>query len=158
MNRTQLISKATELLKMNGEGKVVLFPKQTFHIEDDEGNKKSFFVRKGEKRVHFTAEDVSVILDALVAAVEDSIKKGEYVTLQGFGKLGVKLRKKRATKLPYTNEWVEIAEHYVPSFFAGERLRTCAKVYELSLAEKIGGVDLPIFDDDDEAGGEDDVD
>lgn len=155
MNKANLIRKVTDVLRENGAGKTVKFPKYAFHIEDDGGNKKDFYVRKSEKLCSFNAEDVSVILDAIIAVAEDSIKSGEAVSIHGFGKIGVKMRKKHKTKIPFTDQWVDIDAHYVPYFVAGDNLKMCAKMYEVSLSEKIGGVELPVFDDD-EIGGEED--
>ena len=156
MNKSKLIRRVVEVLKDNGTGKTVSFPKYSFHIEDDEGNRKDFHVRKSEKKMSFSVEDVTAILDAAIEVAEECIKQGEPLSIHGFGRFGLRLRQRRATKIPNTDQWVEIDAHYGPVFVAGEPLRLCAKIYELSLAEKLNGVELPVFDD--ESDGDEDVD
>ena len=135
MTRKELISYTTSVLRDNDIRKPVKLPKQTFHISDDEGNQKDFIVRKSDKNVIYTVNDVENILDALVAVVTDAIKRGDSVSIQGFGSLGVHKRAARATKIPETDTWVEVPARYVPKFKFGNDLRMAAKMYEMSLDE-----------------------
>ncbi len=142
MNKKDLISRITEVLHDNNTRKPVTTPKQVFHISDDEGNKKDFVVRKTDKAVLYTTSDVTAILDACMSVIEDAIKRGEEVSVYGFGSLGVHRRAARTTKHPDTGEIVEVKARYVPKFSFGNNLRMAAKVYELSLDDF---KDLPLI-------------
>lgn len=135
MNKKDLISKTTEVLRNNDIRKPISTPKQVFHISDDEGNQKDFIVKKTDKGVLYNTNDVTAILEACLSVVEDAIKHGEDVSLYGFGTLGVHKREARTTKHPITRETVEVCARYVPKFTFGNNLRMAAKLYELSLGE-----------------------
>ena len=92
MNKKDLISKTTEVLRNNDIRKPISTPKQVFHISDDEGNQKDFVVRKTDKSVLYNTNDVTAILEACLSVIEDAIKHGEDVSLHGFGTLGVHKR------------------------------------------------------------------
>ena len=150
MNQKELVRRVASVMRENNIRKPVSSPKQVFHISDDEGNTKDFVIRKTNKNVIYTIDDVSSILDACVYVICEALKKGESVTMRGFGTLGLKYRKARATKRPGTEEWVDVAARYIPKFTFGNNLRMCAKVYELSLQDNILNEPLPVLDEDDE--------
>jgi len=62
-------------------------------------------------------------VDALVAAVKSSLKKGEMVTLVGFGSFYVSKRQARTGRNPRTGEALKIAAAKVPKFRAGKALK-----------------------------------
>ena len=62
-------------------------------------------------------------VDALVGAVKASLKKGEMVTLVGFGTFYVGKRKARAGRNPRTGATLQIAATRVPKFRAGKALK-----------------------------------
>ena len=62
-------------------------------------------------------------LDAMVDSVTDSLKKGESVSLVGFGTFQVKERAARTGRNPQTGEPIEISAAKVPSFKAGKALK-----------------------------------
>lgn len=155
MNRKELVRRVASVMRENNVRKPVSSPKQVFHISDDDGNTKDFVIRKTDKSVLFTADDVEAIVDACLFVVEDAMKRGEPVSIRGFGTLGLKYRKPRATKKLGTDEWVDIDARYIPKFTFGNDLRMCAKVYELSLQDNVLSEPLPVFDEsDDETGGD----
>lgn len=155
MNRKELIRRVASVMRENNVRKPVSSPKQVFHISDDDGNTKDFVIRKTDKSVLFTADDVEAIVDACLFVIEDAMKRGESVSIRGFGTLGLKYRKPRATKKLGTDEWVDIDARYIPKFTFGNDLRMCAKVYELSLQDNVLSEPLPVFDElDDEIGGD----
>ena len=59
MNRNEFVRRVTSVMRENDIRKPVSSPKQVFHISDDEGNSKDFVVRKTDKKVIFTIDDVS---------------------------------------------------------------------------------------------------
>ncbi|MDN3520765.1 HU family DNA-binding protein [Halomonas ramblicola] len=62
-------------------------------------------------------------LDAMVDAVTDSLKKGDSVSLVGFGTFQVKERAARTGRNPQTGQPIEISAAKVPSFKAGKALK-----------------------------------
>ena len=62
-------------------------------------------------------------VDALVNAVKTSLRKGDMVTLVGFGTFYVGKRQARAGRNPRTGEALEIAAAKVPKFRAGKALK-----------------------------------
>lgn len=131
MNREELIRYATSLLRSSGAKKPVRIQRHVFRISDDDGNTADFVMKKQDKSVIYTKDDVRVVLDALLKAIEESIKQGEPISIYGFGTLGVKYRKARQTRnFSKEGEKVEIPGHYIPGFTFGKNLRMCARIYE----------------------------
>ena len=62
-------------------------------------------------------------LDAMVESVTDSLKKGESVSLVGFGTFTIKERAARTGRNPQTGQPIEISAAKVPSFKAGKSLK-----------------------------------
>ncbi|MCH4562752.1 MULTISPECIES: HU family DNA-binding protein [Halomonas] len=62
-------------------------------------------------------------LDAMVETVAESLKKGESVSLVGFGTFAVKERAARTGRNPQTGQPIEISAAKVPSFKAGKALK-----------------------------------
>ena len=62
-------------------------------------------------------------LDAMVGAIEDSLKDGESVSLVGFGTFLVRDRAPRTGRNPQTGETIEIAGAKVPAFKPGKALK-----------------------------------
>ena len=62
-------------------------------------------------------------LDATIAAVAASLKKGETVTLVGFGTFFVGERAARAGRNPRTGDAINIKPAKVPKFRAGKGLK-----------------------------------
>lgn len=139
MNKKELISKVVEVLCENNIRKPTRAQKTVLHISDDHGNQSDFTIKKSNGGLLFTVNDVTAIVDACLAVVEDSIKHGEEISIHGFGTLGVQYRAARQTKHPDTKEVVDVAARYIPKFNFGNSLRMAAKVYELSLSDTEGG-------------------
>lgn len=62
-------------------------------------------------------------LEATVAAVKSTLKKGGTVSLVGFGTFSVNKRAARTGRNPRTGEAVEIKAAKVPKFTAGKALK-----------------------------------
>ncbi|QJQ94366.1 MULTISPECIES: nucleoid-associated protein HU-beta [Halomonadaceae] len=62
-------------------------------------------------------------LDAMVESVTESLKKGDSVSLVGFGTFTVKDRAARTGRNPQTGKPIEISAAKVPSFKAGKALK-----------------------------------
>ena len=62
-------------------------------------------------------------LDAAIDAVTSALKKGDAVSLVGFGTFSVKQRAARTGRNPQTGAEIKIAAATVPSFKAGKGLK-----------------------------------
>lgn len=62
-------------------------------------------------------------LDALIGAVKTTLKKGNTVTLVGFGTFAVTQRAARVGRNPRTGEELEIKKAKVPKFRPGKALK-----------------------------------
>ena len=61
--------------------------------------------------------------DALTETITDALKKGEKITLVGFGSFEVKKRAARKGRNPQTGEEIKIAASKAPVFKAGKSLK-----------------------------------
>jgi DNA-binding protein HU-beta len=62
-------------------------------------------------------------VDAVVEAIAGALKKGDQVSLVGFGTFLVRERAARSGRNPKTGETIEIAASKVPTFKAGKGLK-----------------------------------
>lgn len=62
-------------------------------------------------------------LDGMIASVTDALKKGDTVTLVGFGTFYVGERAERSGRNPKTGETIKIAAARSPKFRAGKALK-----------------------------------
>ena len=62
-------------------------------------------------------------VDALIGAVKSSLKKGEMVTLVGFGTFYISQREARSGRNPRTGAVLKISAARVPKFRAGKALK-----------------------------------
>lgn len=145
MNREELMGRITAVLKDKQIRKPVRSQKSAFRISDTDGNAQDFVVVSPQKTVMYNADDVRVIIDACLQIIEESLCRGETVSIKGFGSLGLKYREKRRTKKPGTEEWVDIEGHYVPKFTCGNTLRMAARVYQMSLDDAKGNIPEPEY-------------
>lgn len=143
MKKDEFAMRVASVLRDKKARKPVKAQKSVFHISDDEGNSKAFAVTAPASQVAYTIEDVRVILDTAIQVIEELICRGDELSVRGFGTLGVKYREARKTKVPGTEDWVDIQGHYTPKFIAGNTLKMCAKIYELSMGDRDPGTPLP---------------
>lgn len=156
MNRKEFVRRVATVLRENDIRKPVSSHKQVLHISDDDGNTSDFVIKKTDKGVLFTYDDVESIIDTCISVIEDAIKHGEHISIRGFGTLALHYRKARRTKHPDTGEDIEVSERYIPKFTYGNDLRMCAKIFELSLEDGLSTYDES--NDSDIEGGEYDGD
>lgn len=152
MNRKELVKRIASVMRDNDIKKPVSSSKQVFHISDDEGNTKDFVVKKTNKTVLFTVNDIDSILDACLHVMEDALKHGESITVRGFGTLGLHYRKARTTKHPDTGELVNVDAHYIPKFTSGNNLKLCAKMFELHAKDNAYGQESQFVDENEQVG------
>jgi DNA-binding protein HU-beta len=88
---------------------------------------KAELVEQVADRAELTKTDASRAVDAVLATVEDALRRGSEVTVSGFGKFHVSERGARAGVNPRTGERIQIAASRVPRFTAGSGLKSAVK-------------------------------
>jgi len=71
--------------------------------------------------------DASRALDATLNSVRAALKKGQKVTLVGFGTFSVVKRKSRKGRNPRTGQVITIPAAKIPKFTAGKSLKDAVK-------------------------------
>jgi len=62
-------------------------------------------------------------LDAMISSISGALKKGDSLTLVGFGTFSVRSRAARSGRNPKTGETIQIKAAKVPAFKAGKALK-----------------------------------
>jgi DNA-binding protein HU-beta len=78
-------------------------------------------------KVTCSKKEAASAVDATMAAIKKALKKGDAVTLVGFGTFDVKKRKARMGRNPQTGKSIKIAAKKVPVFKAGKGLKDAVK-------------------------------
>ncbi|GBD29670.1 DNA-binding protein HU [bacterium HR32] len=89
-------------------------------------NKEQLIERVATK-TGLSKKDASAALDAILDGITGALKKGEKVTLVGFGTFTVRRRKAREGRNPQTGEKIKIPARKVPAFTAGKELKAQVK-------------------------------
>ncbi len=89
-------------------------------------NKEQLIERVATK-TGLSKKDASAALDAILDGITGALKKGEKVTLVGFGTFTVRRRKAREGRNPQTGEKIKIPARKVPAFTAGKDLKAQVK-------------------------------
>ena len=71
--------------------------------------------------------DATRAFDAALEAVKSALKKGQKVTIVGFGTFGVTKRKARKGRNPRTGQVINIPAAKTPKFTAGKALKEAVK-------------------------------
>ncbi|MFZ0134561.1 MAG: HU family DNA-binding protein [Desulfobacterales bacterium] len=72
-------------------------------------------------------KDAQAAVDEMLAAITKALKKGDDVTLVGFGTFKVAKRKARTGRNPQTGAEIKIKATKVPKFVAGKALKEAVK-------------------------------
>ncbi|AAU93281.1 MULTISPECIES: HU family DNA-binding protein [Methylococcus] len=72
---------------------------------------------------NLTKADAGRALDAVIDAITDALKKGDTVSLVGFGSFAVKERAERQGRNPQTGDSITIKAAKIPSFKCGKALK-----------------------------------
>ena len=75
------------------------------------------------KKAKVSKKDASLVLSATLDSIQSSVKKGNKVTLVGFGTFSSKHRAARTGRNPQTGKAIKIAAKNVPSFSAGKSFK-----------------------------------
>jgi DNA-binding protein HU-beta len=88
---------------------------------------KSELIEQVAERAALTRADATKAVDALLATVEDALRRGSEVAVPGFGKFHVAERGARAGVNPRTGERIQIAASRIPRFSAGTALKSAVR-------------------------------
>jgi DNA-binding protein HU-beta len=88
---------------------------------------KGDLVGKIAKDAGLTKIQAEAAFNSLIINVTASLKKGQKVTIVGFGTFSVAKRKTRMGRNPQTGTPIKIAAHKVPKFASGSDLRKAVK-------------------------------
>jgi DNA-binding protein HU-beta len=88
---------------------------------------KGDLVDKIAKDAGTTKVQAEAAFNSLIGGITSSLKKGQKVTIVGFGTFSVSKRKARAGRNPQTGAAIKIAARKVPKFSAGSELKKAVK-------------------------------
>lgn len=75
------------------------------------------------KKTDLSKAKASEVLNATFDSIKGTLKKGQKVSLVGFGSFVVRKRKARTGRNPKTGETIQIKARKVPAFSAGSELK-----------------------------------
>jgi DNA-binding protein HU-beta len=78
-------------------------------------------------KVTCSKKEAALAVSATFAAIQKVLKKGNAVTIVGFGKFAIRKRKARKGRNPQTGAAIKIAAKKVPVFTAGKGLKDAVK-------------------------------
>ncbi|MDR0454678.1 MAG: HU family DNA-binding protein [Deferribacteraceae bacterium] len=88
---------------------------------------KQELVDKVAKMTAFSKKNVQAVIDSVTDAVMDTVKKGDKVTLVGFGTFSSIKRAARKGRNPQTGKEIKIAARRSPKFSAGKLFKEKVK-------------------------------
>ena len=88
---------------------------------------KGDLVGKMAKDAGLTKSQAQDAFNSLIGAVTASLKKGQKVTIVGFGTFSVAKRKARVGRNPQTGIPIKISAHKVPKFSSGSDLKRAVR-------------------------------
>ncbi|MBI2023612.1 HU family DNA-binding protein [Candidatus Giovannonibacteria bacterium] len=80
-----------------------------------------------KKGVDVSKKHADEVVDFVFDCITDALKKGDEVSIAGFGGFVVKQRKARTARNPRTGEMVQVPATKVPRFKAGKALKDAVK-------------------------------
>lgn len=84
---------------------------------------KSELIDAIAEKSQLSRANANAALDATLAAISEALKKGDTVTLVGFGTFEVRARAERDGRNPKTGETIKIAAAKNPAFKPGKALK-----------------------------------
>jgi nucleoid DNA-binding protein len=88
---------------------------------------KEELIEKVASTAGLSKADSSRVLNTILDSIKASLKKGQKVSLVGFGNFSVSKRKARKGRNPRTGEAIKIPAGKVPRFSAGKSLKDAVK-------------------------------
>mgnify|MGYP003290690994 CR=1 FL=1 len=84
---------------------------------------KEELVQAIAKETKLTQKSISEVLTATIETIQTTVKKGDKVTLVGFGTFESRRRAARTGRNPQTGKEIKIAAKTVPAFSAGKKFK-----------------------------------
>ncbi len=84
---------------------------------------KSELIEAIAESADLTKSDAGRALDAVIESITQALKKGDTVSLVGFGSFSVKERAERQGRNPQTGDIITIKAAKIPAFKPGKALR-----------------------------------
>lgn len=84
---------------------------------------KTELIEKVAAAREMTKKDAAQVVDAVLDTISDALKRGEKVSLIGFGHFEVRERSARKGRNPQTGEVIQIKASKVPAFKPGKQLK-----------------------------------
>jgi DNA-binding protein HU-beta len=91
---------------------------------------KSELINELSEETTFSKKDVTRVIDSLTRIVGRTLKKGEKVSITGFGAFWASHRPRRQGINPATKQRIELPAVSVPRFKPGKNLREIVKVFQ----------------------------
>ncbi|HEX9371700.1 MAG TPA: HU family DNA-binding protein [Roseiflexaceae bacterium] len=88
---------------------------------------KTDFVKSVAEQAGVSQKEAKQVVDAALDIITDTLKKGEKVTLTGFGTFEVRQRQEREGVNPQTRAKIKIAATKTPGFSASSTLKEAVK-------------------------------
>lgn len=88
---------------------------------------KDMLVHAISEKTELSKKDVEAMLESMIDIVTDELRKGNKVTLTGFGTFRVSQRAERQGINPQTKAKITIPAMTVPKFTAGKSLKEAVK-------------------------------
>lgn len=83
---------------------------------------KADLIENVAKASEITKSQAATAVDTVIASIEKSLKKGDRITLVGFGTFSTSVRKAREGRNPATGKKIKIPKKKVVRFKAGKAL------------------------------------
>jgi DNA-binding protein HU-beta len=88
---------------------------------------KTDFIKAVAEQANMSQKDTKVVIDTALAVIEEALKRGEKVTLTGFGTFEVRQRQEREGVNPQTRAKIKIPATKTPGFSASSTLKEAVK-------------------------------
>ena len=88
---------------------------------------KEELIAEISKKAKVSKKDAAAALSATIDAIQASVKKGNKVTLVGFGTFEARKRAARTGRNPQTGKEIKIPAKTVPAFSAGKAFKEMVK-------------------------------
>ncbi len=92
---------------------------------------KSELINELSEETTFSKKDVTRVLDSLTRVIGRTLKKGEKVSITGFGSFWISHRPARKGINPATKERIDLPAINVPRFKPGKNLREVVRLVRL---------------------------
>jgi DNA-binding protein HU-beta len=89
---------------------------------------KTDFIKAVAEKASVSQKETKQVIDAALKVIEEALKRGEKVTLTGFGTFEVRERQAREGVNPQTRAKIKIPATKTPGFSASSTLKEAVKV------------------------------